>query len=150
MPDIHPTGTFNDCEIIDHGFAESGQKKSLYFWIKVRTPQSDEFGNVFGNFYLTGAAAEQTIDKIAAMGFNGDDLQELADGTKLRGNVVQITVEHDEYNDNVRARIGFVNPNNAIVGPTHDEKAAQNAKQFNALWKKRRPTAPSADDEVPF
>lgn len=150
MPDIHPVGTFNDCEILDHGFAESGQKKSLYFWIKVRTPESETYGNVFGNFYLTGAAAEQTIDKIVAMGYDGDDLQELADGTRLRGSIVQITVEHDTYNDNDRARIGFVNPNNTTIGPTHDEKAAANAKAFNALLKSRKPAARPAEDEVPF
>ena len=150
MADIHPIGTFNDTEIIDHGFAESGEKKSLYFWVKFRTPGAEDFGEVFGNFYLTEKAAPSTVEKIASMGYAGDDLSELSDGTKLRGNVVQITVEHDTYQETTRARVGWVNKNNAIMGPTHDEAAAAKAKQFNALFKSKRGRKVADDDEVPF
>ena len=61
MVDLHPTGVFDDTEILDHGFAETkGDEPKLYFWVKFET----EHGKVFGDFYLTEKAADYTLDKI--------------------------------------------------------------------------------------
>lgn len=147
MPELHPIGTFNDVEILDHGFDESPEKNTPFFWVSYKT----EIGNLTGRFYLTDRTVEYTIQKIEAMGFNGDSLAELADGTALAGNLCQITVEHETYEGNTRARVGFVNPNNSTIGPTHNEKAAANVKQFDTMWRVQRKGGGLAGaDKVPF
>ena len=148
MVDLHPDGIFDDTEILDHGFAETkGDEPKLYFWVKFET----EHGKVFGDFYLTEKAADYTLDKILSMGYEGKKpSQDLADGTKLRGNIVQVTVEHDTYNNNTKAKVGFVNVNNHVGGPTRDDKAAENASAFDAMFRKKVKEQVKDDDDVPF
>ena len=145
MADIHPSGTFNDAKILDHGFDQVGQNKSLRFWVKFETTE----GTIFGNFYLTEKAAEYTVPRIALMGYRGDNPGgDLADGSYLRDNLVQITVEHEEYEGKLKAVVAFVNENHSVGGPTRSEDAAQAANAFSALFKRE---AQKLDDEdVPF
>jgi len=147
MIDLHPSGIFNDVEIVDHGFKNSkSDNPKLCFYVKFKT----EHGTVWGDFYLTDKAAEYTLEKIAAMGYTGGDLPELHDGTVLRGNIVQITVEHDTWNDKTTAKVAFVNVNNHVGGPTRDENAAASAKAFNAMMRKAQKAQVENDDDVPF
>ena len=134
MAELHPTGFFDDAKIIDHGFDTSSEKGTLYFWVEYQT----KHGRLTGYFYMSEKAIEHTLKKIAAMGFDGDDLDTLADGSKLAGNLCQITVNHEEYDGQQRARVGWVNENNAQVGPTHNDVAAANAASFNAMWRKKK------------
>jgi len=145
MEELHPKGIFNDVEIVDHGFREKGDPPKLCFYVRFKT----EHGTVWGDFYLTDKAVEYTLPKIAAMGYDGDDLPELGDGTVLCGNIVQITVEHDTWNDKTSAKVGFVNVNNHVQGPTHDEKAAASSKAFNAMFRAAKKAAVPEDD-CPF
>jgi len=145
---LHPVGTFNDTRIVDHGFDES-KNGTLYFWARFETPEADEFGSLIGRFYLSDKAAEYTIEKIIAMGFTGETLKELADGTLLNGNLCQITVaaKNDEgYAPSVEVK--FVNENYSTGGMTHDEEASLKAKNFDALFKSKLSKA--ADDAAPF
>ncbi len=143
---IHPAGVFNDVRIVDHGFDKS-KNGAICLWVKF---ESDE-GNVVGRFYLTEKAAEYTLDKIAVMGFAGDDLAELADGTAMRDNLVQITVEHDTWEDKTSAKIAFVNENHSTGGLKRDDAAAANVKNFNALWRtKAKKTPEKVQEEPPF
>ena len=147
MPELHPSGTFNDAEIIDHGFDKSSKKLTPYFWTIFKTEQ----GQVRGTFWLTEKSAEHTMTRIRDMGYEGDHLAGLADGTALVGKLVQITVEHDENDGKTYANVGFVNANNAIMGPTHDESVAASMSAFDALWRKKRGNVESMnDDDVPF
>ena len=143
MPDLHPIGTFNDVKITDHGFDESSEKKTPFFWAKFET----EHGVITGRFYLSDKSVEHTIKKIGNMGFGGKSLSELGDGTALRDSICQITVEHEEYDSTWRARVGFVNLNNAVMGPTHNEVAVANVKQFDAMWRAHKKADPEV---VPF
>jgi hypothetical protein len=148
MSDLHPSGVFDDVEIIDHGFDEVGEKNSLRFWVKFQTGE----GMVFGNFWLTPKAAEHTLKKIAIMwgaeAPDKPDMKSLDDGTELAGNVVQVTVEHDTWEGKTRAVVGFVNRNHAEGGPTRDENATSSASAFNALLRKTVKAA--QDDDCPF
>lgn len=154
MADLIPIGTYNDVEIVEHGFDESGQKKTLFFWVRFRIP---EHGEIIGRFYLpkgSDKGLEAAFKKIEAMGFTGDDLFELADGTALAGRLVQITIEHEVYEGVTRARVGFVNQNHSTGnGPAKNEVAAANAKGFNAIWRKgkgKRSQASDTEADVPF
>ena len=60
----HPIGTFNDAEITDHGFGESGEKKTPHLWVIFKT----EHGELQGYFYLTERSAEFTMEKLVHMG----------------------------------------------------------------------------------
>ena len=143
--ELHPEGTFNDVEILDHGFDESPDKGTLNFWVKFKT----EHGEIGGRFYMSEKAIEHTCKKIAAMGFRGDDLNELAGGETLLGKLCQITVEHEEYDGTTRARVGFVNENHSTGNWSHNEAAALKASQFNAIWRAQKGNAASSDT-VPF
>lgn len=127
----HPKGTF-DAVIMNHGFCMSkGQSPKEQFWAQFHT----DAGQITGYFYLTNDAAEHTIKKIRAMGFQGSDLRDLADGQALYKNLCQIVVEHDEYQGKIYPKVGFVNPFGHVAGPKNDDVVAANAKRFNALLK---------------
>jgi len=145
MPEMHPIGTFDNTKIIDHGFDESSKKGTLFLWIKFQT----EAGTITGRFYMTDGAVEHTLEKIANAGFTGDSLLELKDGQVLVGNLCQITVDHEDVDGRVVPKVGWVNENFATAGPSHNEKAAANVKQFDALWRKTMKDR-AAQEDVPF
>lgn len=150
--ELIPTGTYDDCEIVDHGYDESPDKKTPYLWVIFQVPEQ---GQITGRFYLPKGSEkglEASFKKIEAMGFEGDDLGELADGSKLAGNRVQITVEHETWEGTTRDRVGFVNQNHSTVGPSRNDSTAANVTTFNAIWKKgkgKRGQQPAGDD-IPF
>lgn len=148
-PNIHPAGTFR-AEVVDHGFSESkGGTPQLFVNFKT------EYGILFAFFALTDKSAEHTMKKIRAMGYAGDDLAELEDGTKLRGNFCMVEVTHEEYNGATKARVGWVNEDGWSPGAKRSETAAHNVSRFNALLKKTPKIAKAAasgkdDEEIPF
>lgn len=139
--DMHPAGTFR-AEIVDHGYSET----------KAGTPQftvqfSTESGTIAGFFAMTDKAIEHTIKKIRAMGYEGDDLDDLADGTVLKGCYCSIQVTHETYNGQISAKVGWVNPDGYTPGIKKSASAAANARRFNSLLKKT--ALPKADDGNP-
>lgn len=135
--EMHPAGYFR-AEILDHGFSES-TGGTPQFSVQFQT----EHGQMRGFFALSDNAIEHTIKKIRAMGYAGDDLADLEDGSVLRGAFCIIQVTHDTYNGTVSPKVGWVNPDGWQPGIKKSATAAANAKRFNALLK-RVPVDPSA------
>jgi hypothetical protein len=162
---MHPTGTF-EAEVIEHAITESS-KGTPQVAVKFETSE----GEITGWFALTDKAAEYTIQKLRAMGFQGDDLQAVNDGRCMVGNQCNLVIEHEKYkdknnNDKIGARIKFVNPLGVTGGAdlTPSDGAAANARRFNALLTRAPKQAvhtkadalkpsqsePIDDDDIPF
>lgn len=148
MPrDMHPEGNFT-AEIADHGFSEA-QTGTMQFWAVFET----EAGKITGYFPLTEAAAEGSLKKIVAMGYDGTNLgADLSDGTLLRGRKCVIAVKHEEYKGVVRDKVAWVNPEGWVPGPRHSEDAAANVSRFNGLLQKIQAEKKSAgtQSELPI
>lgn len=141
--DLHPAGQYL-AEIKDHGIGKSKTKETPQVVVKFET----EHGNIYGYFPLTPKAATYTAEKVRAMGFQRDNFEDLNDGECLVGNRCLITVQHEEYQGETRARVGFVDAEDAEPrGVKRDADAAKRAKTFNALLKKAKRPAASEQDE---
>lgn len=140
MAELHPVGLF-DAMVLDHGFRESKKSGTLSLNISFQT----EHGTLYTDLYLTEKAAEKTIEKLRAIGWQGDDLSELKDGTAMRGMKCKVTVSHETYEGTVRARVDWINDQNYTGSITHDDEAAVKARMFNAIAKKIK-----KQDSVPF
>ena len=154
---MHPTGVYNAI-IRDHGITQSNGG-TIQVCVKFET----ECGMITGWFAMTDRAAEYTVQKINNMGFRGESLSELNDGACLVGNKCQITVDHEEYQGEQQAKVGWVNEE-GYTGKEIERSAdaAQDArKRFDALLHKtqkkngnkaKTTTAADspADDEPPF
>jgi hypothetical protein len=158
---MHNPGTFNNTEILDCGFGESGQNNTPYLFVIFKTTDAE----ITGYFYLTEKSAAFTQEKLLAMGVPKDMdwgavCEAIEGGSLLVGNCVQITVERESYEGKDRAVIKSVRPNNFVGGPTRSETGAANAKKFGAIWRKTAKAAPSTntpapvtpdeEDDVPF
>jgi len=157
---MHPSGTF-EAEVIEHAITESS-KGTPQVAVKFETSE----GEITGWFALTDKAAEYTVEKLRAMGFQGDDLSQINDGQCMVGNQCNLVIEHDEYKDKVNARIKFVNPLGVSGGTdlAASDSAAANARRFNALLTRAPKQAvhtkadalkpsqsePIDDDDIPF
>jgi len=120
-----------------------------------------EQGSIRGYFYLTEKAAEHTCRKLMAIGYQGDDLGEIANGQVMVGMECVIEVQLEVGQDGQqRDRVSFVHPkgwtgNGAGAGVKSSDNAAANIRRFNALWKcvKERGAAANgagSSEEVPF
>lgn len=115
---MHPVGTF-DAVLEDCGISET-QNGKLFIAVQART----EHGVVFGRFSLEGNAAEHSIKKMRAAGWDGRDFGALNDAS-LHGRRISITTEEDEYDGKVRVQIAWIN--------TAVEKSSAAAKRANHL-----------------
>lgn len=140
--ELHPAGPDFIATILDHSYRESKVKGTLSFCVIFET----EHGTIYGDLYMTEKTIEKTIEKMRAMGWEGTDLQELNDGTVLRGKKCRISVEHEEYDGKMRARVGWINPIDWQPGLSHDEEMAVKVKMFNKFVAKSK----KAVDKVPF
>jgi len=138
MADIHPMGVFI-AEVLDHGFRESKEKKTLSLQIQFQT----EHGTVYADLYFTEKTVEKTTEKLRAIGWEGEDFYELRDGQVLRGKRCQITVKHEVYEGSTRAKVEWINDENYVPGLQHDDEAAVKAKMFNAVAKRIKRTEPA-------
>lgn len=150
MPAEHPTGEYR-AKVLDHGFAPAGTG-TMQFWVKYQT----ESGEIVGFFAMTDKAVEYTAEKVKAMGYQGGDWRELADGSALRGAECMIEVrEHTNPNNGVtRNQVNAVWP---VDGEkpgrlSHADPAAANVARFNAVLKRttgaKRPPSVKAFDEA--
>lgn len=145
MPyEMHPAGDFR-AQILDHGFSESTTGTPQF-----TTVFETEHGRITGFFALTDKAAEHTLKKIRAMGYEGDDLSDLEDGDVLRGCYCTIQVVHEPYNGRTTAKVGFVNPDGWEPGIKKSAAAAAVARRFNSLLKKTTNGNGKTDDKPPF
>lgn len=137
MPDLHPKGVFNNVEIIDSSWDKSTEKGTPYLWISYKT----EHGVLTGRHYVTEKTFDRFCEMLTAIGYAGDEPfsdEGLADGSALRGNLCQITVEHEEYDGVTRARVAWVNANNSTGGVSHNTMADLGlaTDKFNMLFRK--------------
>ena len=142
MPyEVHPTGEFK-AEVIGHAIASSKNKGTPGVFVNFRT---DDHPSVLvrGTFWLTEKTAEYTMEKIRAMGFQGDSIAEL-NGDCCVGNKCKITIEQETYTGDdgephTVAKVNFVNPINSSGGfgvPDHEEDTAKDvSSRFDALLK---------------
>jgi hypothetical protein len=153
---LHPEGFFR-AEIVDHGFGKT-ETRTNYLGVRFRTLlEGEAVGEITGFFYLTDKSAEYTVQKVRAMGYEGDDLRDLAKVPPiLMGRMVKISVEHREYQGEMRDSVASVYPENWEPGLKKDAEAATNVARFNALLKKEKPlvnhvkVASPEDDGIPF
>ena len=142
MYSIHPAGQF-EATISNHGYSMTSTG-THQFWVQFET----KAGSLRGFFFLSDKAIEHTIAKIRAMGYDGDNLEELADGTRLAGLMCLVTVEHDNYNGKTSAKVSFVDAWGTQRGAKRDNEVAAKVKMFNALLKrteKGKPVRAEAD-----
>jgi hypothetical protein len=150
MPrELHPEGLFK-AEIMNHGFGKSSTG-SEYFGVEFGTLlEGDATGKITGFFYLTDAAAEETVKKIRIMGYEGFNLHELGvEPPILSGKMVQIQVVHESYQGKIRDKVNWVYPENYEPGLRKDVETASNVKRFDALLQKYKPIKED-DKGLPF
>jgi hypothetical protein len=134
---IHPKGTFQ-AVVEDHGIGESKNTGTPQVIVKFATSTEGGQDEIWGYFALTDKAAQYTVEKVRAMGFTGNDIEQLNDGQCCVGNPCSVTVEHEEYNGKVRAKVAFVNPpgDGEAREIKRSKAAGAKARMFNALLHK--------------
>lgn len=142
---LHPEGNF-PAEVTDHGFSQA-RTGTVQLWITFET----EAGRITAYLPLTDAAADGSLRKLAATGYTGTNLSELADGSVLRGKCCVITVRHSEYQGRISAKVEWINPDGWTPGPMRDDTAAANASKFNGLLAKiQQDRAKATKGDLPF
>lgn len=135
---LHPAGKNFRGTIVDYGFSETKDGREQVF-VKL---QNDDTGEIVTAFMaLTEKAAEWTVKKLRACGFNGFSFEDLDDGgVALRGNKVLYEVEHDTYNGKTTAKVGWINKPGGI---RRAENGARNAARFNSILLEFPPDDPA-------
>ena len=164
MTDIHPTGQF-PAGVTGNHFAYTSQKNTPYISVGFET----EHGRLSRWCYLSDKAIKNTKKSLEAAGWDGVNIQDLADNqTLLSGNTCWITVEHEMYNDELRARVAFINKEEYEGGESNPSAMPGDlAKRLNILGGESNITptpvatpktspnpdvgaAYDGDDEIPF
>jgi hypothetical protein len=142
---LHPEGRFK-ARIEDHGYSES-KSGSIQFWAKFNTGD-DKI--ITGYFSMAGGAAQYTLNKIRAMGYIGEDMNELAEGVAMINNECEVVVKHEKYMkdgvERVTAKIDWVDPKGG-AGVKRLE-ANSNIAKFNALLAKTPKVSVEVTEEV--
>ncbi len=140
--------------VLDHGFGpKEGDEGSPYISVQFDLETMDTHesaGKITAWLYLSDKAIEHTAKKLRAIGYVGNDSDELADGTKLRGMRAQVTVKNEVYEGKSRAKVSWIDPENFVPGVVKSEASAKaNARRLDTLLK----TVPATDrsgDKIPF
>ena len=140
--------------VLDSGFGpKDGEEGTPYLAVKfelsnLEGTENDVIGALTGYFYLSDKALDGTAKKLRAIGYVGNNSEELADGTKLRGMTCQVQVTPEVYEGKMRNKIGWVNPIDFVPGVVKGEASAKaNARRLDTLLKTVKPTA---KDDIPF
>lgn len=140
---LHPEGRFK-AVIEDHGYMPTKDGSGMQFFAKFNTNDGKV---ITGFFALSGGAAEHTLKRIRAMGYNGDDMNELTEGNVLIGNECEIEVKHETWQGKERAKVVWVDPKGGAQ--VKRLEAGANIAKFNALLKKT-PIVTGDPVEEPF
>lgn len=142
---MHPEGNYT-AEVMDHGF-NAARTGTVQLWITFGT----EHGTITAYLPLTDAAADSSLRKLTAIGYDGSNLAELSDGSVLRGRRCVITVRHSEWQGRISAKVEWINPEGWTPGPMRDDTAAANASKFNGLLAKiQQDKAKQSKGDLPF
>jgi len=147
MPhDLHPAGKGFLGTITDHGFSESKDGASQVF---LTIQNDDNPQHIITKFLsMSEKAIEWTVKQLRRAGFTGYDFTDLADGQLLVGNQVRYEVEHEEWDGEIRAKVGWINDPDR-VGIQRSDSAASNAKRFNAVLKQHPPEKKATTVQTP-
>jgi hypothetical protein len=124
--------------VTSHGFSLSNEKKTPYIWFEFEFSNlrgaNDEPVTVRADLYLSDAALDYTLEKLAVMGWNGKSVTELdpnePDGHDFKGVRVALTGEMQEYNGKSRPKVSFINDPDYVPHPKiePDQLKVLNAK----------------------
>lgn len=111
------------------GFTDRGKEQVAVEFEILEGPHTGERRTWYG--YFTEATQQRTLEALRFCGWDNDDIFELL--PSVTRNKVQLTIEHDEYQDKVRDKIAWVNRLGglAIKNPMSD----QQKRQFSARMK---------------
>ena len=140
--------------VSDHGYGpKDGEEGSPYLAVKFNLETLDTheaIGSLTAFLYLTDKSIEHTAKKLRAIGYIGNDASELADGTRMRGMRCQVQVTNEAYEGKVRAKIGWIYPEDYTPGVVKGENSAKlNASRLSTLLK-ATPATDKKGDPIPF
>jgi hypothetical protein len=133
---IHPAGKGFRGVVTDHGFSEAGTGADQVF-VTIQNSNTPE-RSITAFLAMTDKAIKWTVKKLRACGFTGYDFTDLADGKLLVGHEVIYEVEHDVFEGETKAKVGWIN-NPDDRGFERSESAKQNAARFNDVLKQNPP-----------
>ena len=162
--DLHPAGQF-PAGVTGNYFAYTSQIQTPYISVGFET----EHGRISRWCYLSDKSIKNTRKSLIAAGWDGVNIQDLADNqTLLSGSTCWITVAHETYNDELVARVAFINKEK-FEGGESDPSAMPSdlARRLNILGGESSTTpvttaapktspnpdvgeAYDGDDEIPF
>jgi len=132
---LHPEG-WHEGTIVDHGISQTGTGNPQVC-LKIESQRDGR--TIWAYLPLTEKAVEYTVIKLRNAGFAGGSFADLEDGTALRGNVIEYKVEHETYNGQTRAKVGWIADPNG--GMSRSPAAAANARRFDAALRANPPMA---------
>src|SRR4051812_5203366 len=168
-----PAGTF---AAVARGavLTESANKKTPQIVVNFEITTAEYAGNRIDWFgFLTDKTTERTIESLRYAGWRGSDLSDLSDLSRDDTPVVEVVIEHEEYEGKSRPKVQWVNRMGGRGGaglPAAEAKklAAKMRKAVAAVDQKlksqgfslapsRAPRAPEpdlkatgSDDDIPF
>ena len=97
---------------------------------------------------FSAAAREYSIDKMRALGWTGDDFAKL---DSIKSKIAIASFQHEEYEDKIYARVGWVNPLGVQMKKpmTANEIAAFATGMKRAIGAPRTNSVPPRDDVPP-
>lgn len=104
-----PEGTF---AAVARGatLSESENKKTPQVVVSFEITTAEHAGTTINWFgFLTDKTTERTIESLRYAGWKGSDLSDLSDLSKTDTPVVELVIEHEEYEGKVRPKVQWVN-----------------------------------------
>jgi hypothetical protein len=137
--------------ITSHGLAESKNNHTPSVKLCIKATTCLDNGNAvdktfYADLWLTDNSAQNTIKTLRDIGWQGMDFATLNDGNDLEGVEVEISTEWEDYNDESREKVRFVNKpghfaNRGVKAMDANQAKAVVAK-YNALLRNSpKPTA---------
>ena len=126
--------------VIRHSYGTSAQKGTPKFDVAFQVEHGDDLVEMNFECWLTDKAMGMARKSLKAIGYDPDtmDLDMLANDTaKLMGNKATVTIVEEEYNDEYRRKIGFVDPISAPPKPGQLAALTQALKDVKGSTKKK-------------
>jgi hypothetical protein len=123
-----PEGTFS---AVARGgtLSESENKKTPQVVVSFEITTAEHAGTTINWFgFLTDKTTERTIESLRYAGWKGSDLSDLSDLSKSDTPVVELVIEHEEYEGKTRPKVQWVNR----VGRAGKALPAEQAKTLAA------------------
>jgi hypothetical protein len=113
------------CHKLELGVTSTGKEQAKITFVLCDENDFDNDRVITGYLYFSDKAMKHAIRSLRAMGWAGDDIDELpalADAKELY-NIVRLTIEHDEYKGKVSHKVKWINdPNESADKPLDADK----------------------------